>query len=153
MLLSKMVEYLTSAKSDINLWKQRHCICMSWNRYDSVGTLIFLSLGGFKLLRRWYQWIQAVSGGRGQCTIGQLLIRYSQTYWKTYNNVRSRSRCRLSRAIKRDRNQDPSEPYCYSVLGGSVLINSKRTSPFLPLQSRWWCMGNICFQLSHNSPH
>lgn len=46
-LLSQMVEYLTSTKSDINLWKQRHCICMSWNRYDSVGALIFLSLGGF----------------------------------------------------------------------------------------------------------
>lgn len=152
-----MVEYLTSAKSDINLWKQRHCICMSWNRYDSVGTLIFLSLGGFKLLRRWYQCIQAVAGGRGQCTVGQLLIRYSQTYWKRkktptiYNDVRSRSQHRLSGVIKTDRNQDLSEPYSCSVLEGSVLINSKRTSPFLLL---WWpCMDSICFQLSHNSPH
>ena len=74
MLLSKMVEYLTSAKSDINLWKQRHCICMSWNRYDSVGTLIFLSLGGFKLLRRGWEWIQTVAGEIGQPTVGQLGI-------------------------------------------------------------------------------
>ena len=74
MLLSKMVEYLTSAKSDINLWKQRHCICMSWNRYDSVGTLIFLSLGGFKLLRRGWEWIQTVAGKIGQPTVEQLGI-------------------------------------------------------------------------------
>jgi len=47
----------------------------------------------------------------------------------------------------------PPEPCCYSVLGGSALINSKRTSPFLPLRSRRWCTDNTCFRLSHNSPH
>lgn len=76
MLLSKMVEYLSSAKSDINLWKQRHCICMSWNRYDSVGTLIFLSLGGFKLLRRGWEWIQTGAGKIGQHRVGQLGITH-----------------------------------------------------------------------------
>lgn len=74
MLLSKMVEHLTSAKSDMNLWKQRHCICMSWNRYDSVGTLIFLSLGGFTLLRRGWEWIQTVAGEIGRPTVGELGI-------------------------------------------------------------------------------
>lgn len=55
-----MVENYTLAKSDINLGELGgHWICMSWNRYDTAGTLIFLSLEVFKLSSRWLEWIQS----------------------------------------------------------------------------------------------
>lgn len=55
-----MVENYTLAKSDINLGELGgHWICMSWNRYDTAGTLIFLSLEVFKLSSQWLEWIQS----------------------------------------------------------------------------------------------
>lgn len=60
MLLSPTVENYTPAKSDINLRELGgHWICMSWNRYDTAGTLIFLSLEVFKLSSRWLERIQS----------------------------------------------------------------------------------------------
>lgn len=131
MLLSPMVENYTPAKSDINLGELGgHWICMSWNRYDTAGTLIFLSLEVFKLSSRWLEWIQSgVSIKQGKRILYIIKdLQASELWGRKRNRKREMGCCRIPS------NLDESTVWIRGK--GIWLWGSSKCSVSVPWQSR-----------------
>lgn len=90
-----MVENYSLAKSDINLGELGgHWICMSWNRYDTAGTLIFLSLEVFKLSSRWLERNQSgVSIKQGKRILYIIKDLQASELWGQKKKKKEREKC------------------------------------------------------------